>query len=288
MNWRFVVFGLVFLAGAFLIISSTGEKITAQQMEGKEGSLPESLDQFYPPNKPIPLYQITMIELAHKFSGTVSDILENDMDNAALSFEAFKESYIEVSEMVPEWKEKFPIEPVEKFGEAISTKDISQIMPTVGAVGRDCYNCHISYMVPAQQKYRWDNFGELVLTDPLSGDELGFVDLMRRMESNYVGIHTDLIQGQNENATKQFAGFKTRFEAISEACMICHNTERYYYVSEDITDIISKLEIELSKPEADIKAVDGYMQAIGQESCSKCHLVHIPAAYGQRNMNLYQ
>jgi len=287
MNWRLVVIGLVCLAGAFLIFITSDVESSDQHEILKADALPASLDQFYPPNTPAPMYQISMIVMANQFTGIVGDVMENDMENAIGTFEAFKKSYIEVAEMVPEWKELYPMEPIEKLGNSISTKDPSQIMPAVEAIGGICHSCHLAYMVPTQHKYRWDNFGDLVLTDPLSGQEVSFAGLMLMMETNFTSIQNDLMQSQNENALKQFAGFNARFEAVSEACMICHDTERLYFVSDDITELISNLQTELSNPQINIDAVGGLIQAIGQESCSKCHLVHIPAAYGQQNMKLY-
>lgn len=277
-----VVVGALCLAGALVLLISAGVDGSSQQEASVKVTEPASLANFYPPKSHAPTYLLSMLRLSQPLSSMVCDLLENDVENARLNFETFKKAYIENSEMVPEWKSMYPLEPVEQLGAAITSGDMSKIMPATDAVGAVCHTCHVTNMVPVQLKYRWENFGDIVMTDPLSEQDVSYARLMLMLETNFQGIGNNAAQGQNENALRQLAGFNARFQAMSESCMICHDSERHYYVSKDITDKISALEAELSKPQIDMGAVGGLLKFIGNESCAKCHLVHIPAAYGQQ------
>lgn len=277
---------LMLMVTATVLITVGLARVADDNRKGEEviQRLPASLDSLYPPGKPAPTYFLAMQDMARSFSGMTSDIFENDLANARGNFKLFKKIYGDVAKMVPEWIPQYPLQPVENLGAALDSGQPANIMTAMEEVGKVCHHCHLTYMVPTQQKYRWEDFGEINVTDPLSGKEVSFGNLMLMMETNFAGIGADIEQGQKENALHQFDGFNARFQAMVETCMICHDSERKYYVDRKVMDIIADLQLELSKPTVEAGVVGGLMESIGKESCARCHLVHIPAAYGQQNM----
>lgn len=282
MKTSVVVIGLVCVAVASFVVTSTRATDPRQGEATEIGALPPSLDGFYPPMSPVPAYLFAMLELSRPLSGVVADIQEGDLASAQSNFETFKKAYERTSELIPEWKDRFPVEPITRLGDALSTGNPGAIMPVLEAVGKDCHSCHVTFMATVQHKFRWSDFGNLTITDPLSGQDVSFARLMLMLQTNFTGITNDLAKGSQEGAREQFAGFSARFEAMAGACMTCHVTERLYYVSPDITGMITALQAELGKSTVDMASVGKLMQSIGEESCSKCHLVHIPAAYAQQ------
>jgi cytochrome c556 len=282
MKSRVVVIGLVCVAGMFFILINAALNTTSPHVAMTAEILPATLDQFYPPMSPAPAYLLAMLNLGKHLSTTMCDVQENDLENARGNFEAFKKEYVRISTMIPEWKEKYPMAPLEQLETVITTGDPSKIMPAGEPVAAVCHSCHLTFMSRVQQKYRWGNFGNITLTDPLSKQDVSFARLMLMMETNFEGITNDLAQGQNANALPQLAGFQARFEEMNAACVACHDSGQLYYTGADITKKISDLQAELTKPKADLNVVRELVLTIGQESCSKCHLVHIPAAYSQQ------
>jgi len=256
---------------------------TAPQNEAAtdHATLPASLGQYYPPQKPIPEYLFAMFGLAEPFTGTISDALEGDFDNAQTNFEAFKKVYLENSKMVSEWTPLYPIKPIDLFGGAVASKDIGAIMAAADSVDLVCQNCHLANMVPVHQKYRWPNFFDIGLTDPVTQKDINWTMLMKMMETSFTGIGYDASQGQIEQARTQYKAFTDRFNELSVACMSCHETGRYYFVSKDITDLIDQIGTELNQKTVKADKIHGLIQTIGMESCTKCHLVHVPAAFTQ-------
>ena len=69
---------------------------------------------------------------------------------------------------------------------------------------------------------------------------------------------------------------------MKDTCEDGHGTdERKYYVDENIQTLIDEMGKALSSSPINSKAVGELVMGIGMESCTKCHLVHIPAAYAK-------
>jgi cytochrome c556 len=260
--------------------TATAEPATARDTS----ALPASLENLYPPGAAAPLFLISKIEMATRFSGIVGDLFENDPVNAQKNYETFRQQYIGMATMVPEWRDGFPLAPVDELGSALSSGDQPLVMKALEGVGAVCHSCHLDNMARVQQKYHWGDFSGLALTDPVTGEEVSFARLMLAIQFNMAGVGIDLEQGQKENAQKQLAGFKARFAVFKETCQACHDSERKYFVDASIDGMVDRLAAQLEQATPDPKAVGELLHGIGQESCSKCHLVHIPAAYAQEQL----
>jgi cytochrome c553 len=250
------------------------------------GPPPSSLDALLPPKSEKPVYFFKMLGMATPFTGTIVDLNENDLQNAKANFENFKAQYIEVSKLVPEWEENFPLEPVENFGTALETGDQEKIMPAFGQVAQVCHACHIVNMVKVQQKYHWPNFNTIKVKDPRTDELVVFKHLMQNLVLHFDGIDIDVAQGQRENAQKQFQGFNAQFQMLKNACVGCHGTEekkedyeRKYFVDESVQAKVDALGNALNEVSIDPKVVQKLSGGIGRASCGGCHRVHLPAAY---------
>jgi len=272
-----LIFFLVFL-------SSFGQMMQSSEPEeggskGTETSLPSSLNALYPPQAEQPVYLFKMIGLATPLMGIIVDLAENDFQNVKADFEEFRAQYIEISKLVAEWEKNYPLKPVDELGKSLESGEESKVMAAYEKVIKACHDCHVANMVKVQQKYHWGDFRTITAKDPLTNQEVNFTQLMQYINVNFVGIGLDLVQGQKENAQKQLQGFKARYEVMKETCEECHGAEeRKYYTDENVDALIDKLEQALGGSTIDPKEAESLIQAIGMESCFKCHLVHVPAA----------
>lgn len=276
------ILAILSIALAFTITQAETTKMLKQKINPDVAAPPpSSLDALFPPKAEQPIYLFKKLGLSSFFAGIVADLFENDPQNAKANFERFKAQYVEISKLVPEWEKKFPIGPVEELGAALETGDRGKIMAAYEQVGNVCRNCHTANQTKVHQKYHWGDFTAITVTDPLTKEQIDFLQLMRYLDVNYWAIGLDVEQGQKGNAQKQFQGFNTRFQTLKETCGNCHNTERKYYTDENVQAIIDQLERALRESPIDPKKVGTLMQGIGMESCFKCHLVHFPAAFAK-------
>ncbi len=267
-----------FLAAASIAVAGADPHTGARGGAPTAPYLPGTLDSLYPPAADRPVYLLKMLELETAFSGIVVDLMEEDFGGARGLFEEFRARYREAAAMVPEWGGEYPEKPVEVLGAALAAGDKALAMGAFAAVGETCHRCHLASMVPVQQKYHWGDFGSISVRDPLSGAPTGYGQFKKFLAANLAGITVDLRQGQTDNARKQFEGFRARFSALGGSCGACHEKESRYYVDRDVQETVAKLGKLFQGRVVPAEAAMALAQEIGRESCSKCHLVHVPAA----------
>jgi cytochrome c556 len=278
------------LAAVFLLVTVRVFLFPLQQRPAKSPAavssdelLPAALDALYPPAAKEPVFLLKMLGLAHTFSGILSDLFENDPQNALTNYERFKAQYGEAAGLVPEWKAKYPAAPVEELGTALKTGDQAKVIAAVEKVGGGCSGCHVDNMAKVQHKYGWPDFSSVRAKDPLSGEEIDLHRLMVYLDISFTGISADIEQGQAENARKQYQGFKARFDTMASTCEDCHGPEeRKYYVDSSVRAMMDELEKTIAGPSVEKEKAEKLHMGIGMESCHKCHQVHIPAAFAQK------
>jgi len=244
--------------------------------------LPGSLDAYFPPKAKEPVFLLRMLGMAAPMSGIIVDLMEKEPQNAMGNFEKFRARYLDVSKLVPEWTRDYSLGPVDDLGRALKTGNQDAVMKAFAQVDGVCLKCHLENMARVQQKYHWGNFYAIKTKDPITQEAIDGTKLMQYLDSSLTGISVDLAEGQPENARRQLQAFKMRFQTLKTVCEECHGAApRKYYVDESVQTMISGLEQALGGPSPDSKKADSLVQGIGMESCFKCHLVHVPAAFAQ-------
>lgn len=248
------------------------------ELEAMAGPPPASLDQFYPPQAEGPVYLARMHQLSGAMTALGVDLGEQDMENVQRGFPQFRDEYVAVSQMVPEWVDQYPIEPVDRLGAALEAGDPAAIGAAFQEVGAVCHSCHVANLPKAYFRYRFGDFMALRITEPASGRELQYPELMREVEGALTGAVVDVMQGQPDRAREHYDTFRARFQLLGTVCAACHTTERRYFVDADVWQKIDALGAALAPAQPDPQLVQHTVQEIGQESCGKCHLVHGPSA----------
>lgn len=239
-------------------------------------ALPATLENLYPPKAKAPVYLMKMIELAHAFEAVMVDLFEKDQANLKADLDRFKAAYVATSKLVPEWQHKFTQEPLQAFEAALGSGDQQKVMGAVGQLSGVCESCHVANMAPVQFRFHWRDIAAIKVTDPITKQELPFKQFKHMLSAALTGISVNLRQGQQEAAEKSYQAFKARFGALAGTCSECHDTDRRYYVDDDMQKIVDELGQAMANP--DPKTMMQLGQRIGRDSCFKCHLVHVPAA----------
>ena len=277
-----------------IVASCSSQQSNVEKLKELAGPPPSSLDQYFPPKAPAPVYLIEMFNLAGPLEGIGVDLQEQDIPGVKANYPAFKAQYDKVAGMVPEWKDRFPQEPLTALGKAIDSGNPAQIGPALGNVGQVCGSCHSLYQVKVQQKYHWKSFDDIKVTDPVTGQSMAFGDYMTAIAGAYSGIAVDLQEGQLDNARKNFQAFNTRFDTLATTCKECHvdvsgkEIPRKYFVDDNMKAIINQLGQAVAAPVPDAQSIQQLSGAIGNESCLNCHLVHLPAQNAKDNWETFQ
>ena len=256
------------------------DKNTEVVNEPEDKGLPQSLDQYYqsvPPQPPE--YLLKMYELGGTMVGISVNIQQEDMANATKSYAAFYENYKNSAEMVPEWKDYYDNEAVERMGDALETGDIPGVFQSMGEVGAGCANCHKDNMPAVWNKYIWKDFREVMINTPNPEEpQLPWAAAkMKYLVAGFDGIGINIKQGNQAGAQQSFELFTEMFNNTKQACGACHATERRYYVSDDIMGMIDTLGQEIDA--GNLTAAESIRQGIGAQSCYACHVLHMPAQF---------
>jgi len=267
-----------FLAFFTLAVAGVPSHASSPEDSASPVPVPGSLDALYPPRTKRPVLLLQMLQLDEALSGVVVDVSEQDLAGAWQNLDAFTARYAELRSLVPEWTDQYPAAPVEGLRAALSSGDRDRVMGAVGRVGETCHRCHAATMVPVQQRYRWGDFAGDKVIDPTTGELLDFLVFKRRLSTSMAGVGVNLRQGQIANALQQFKALRERFQQLGDSCLTCHAQGGRVFLSPEISGLLEELGQALSAPEPAAETVAPLLQRIGQESCSKCHLVHVPAA----------
>lgn len=284
--------GLRFVVSVAVAIAVAGSAAgTARQQEAAQETaaqtvashgLPASLDALYPPQAQQPKYLMHMVDLGARMTGVAVDLATQDFEHLASSFAAFEAAYRETAGLVPEWRDRFPVEPVTSLGEALASGEPDRVGPAFAAVGGVCADCHHDTMVAVTQRFDWPNANAITATDPVSGEKVAHAEFMHMLEFSLTGVTHDLAQGQVDSARTHYQDFRRRFEVLAETCEDCHGIEERFY----FTDAASKARVEaigaaLDADAPDPAAVQGAVMEVGFNTCHRCHLVHVPAAFAK-------
>jgi hypothetical protein len=272
------------ILAVFLTMASTAHAGARPHPGAERGgpppsNLPETLNASYPPAAGQPVYLLRMLELETSFSGIIVDLMEDDIQGARSSFDGFAGKYRELAGIVPEWRSKYPAEPVKELGEALASGDRKRAMSAFANVGGICHRCHVETMVPVQQKYHWGDFGTIVVKDPLSGAATDYAKFKEYLAANLAGITVDLREGEVADAQRQFQAFRARFQSLAESCNGCHEEKSRYYVDREVQEIVDEIGKAFTSRTVAADQIVALTARIGKESCFKCHLVHLPAAF---------
>lgn len=266
-----VPIGLAMLTLSIFILSQHGsvqgeEKQQAVYMVRKP---PESLDQHYPPKAEAPQYLFAMLAIEGPLTGMMTHLQDGDMTKAREYFKAVKAEYGKLAKMVPEWSRHYwPEKPIDDLSAALESGDGEKIGAAMPGLIQVCVKCHHDTMPAVWARYQKDmaEMGEIMF--PLTGA--------------FGAVNTYLAEGQFDKASKAMEGFQKLMDEFSESCGSCHDTERKYYVSEDVQALMKTVADGLKNEKPDVEKIAGAMQAIGIESCYKCHKVHIPVGNIQK------
>ncbi len=239
-------------------------------------SLPPALDSFYKgsvPETPGSAYVFEMFKLADPMIGITTDVQQGDMNNATANFNQFKAQYQKVSKMVPQWQGYWDIKLVNQLGTDLDNKNVPAVFQDVEKISQGCAKCHGNEAPQVWAKYYWKDFDTVNVSTPEGN--LSWNDAMTKyLDGAYSGTGSNIREGKQQDAINSFNLFKSMMLNFKQACNDCHNTPRYYFVSDDVMAKVDQMgeDIQAGKL-ADAEII---RQQLG-DTCFRCHVIHMPA-----------
>ncbi|VVB84978.1 Uncharacterised protein [uncultured archaeon] len=238
-------------------------------------SLPESLNKFFQTQKPeIPGNEWVgeMFVQAGAFEGIATNLQEGDMANATVSYNVFANEYKKISMKVPEWKGYFDVAAVDKLGKDLKAKDVNASFQDIGTIGATCSKCHGDHQPQVWAKYYWRNFDTVNVST--SQGNLSWTPAMFALAGAFDGIGVNAAEGKQNEANNSFNQFKALYTDVKTACDNCHDSPRFYYVSDDVFAKIDQMGENITA--GNLQNAGAIQQELGIQ-CYKCHVLHMPA-----------
>jgi bacterioferritin-associated ferredoxin len=236
--------------------------------------LPKELSNYYPPKSE----KMEFVELMHILStsltGVVSNVKEDDWQNAQKWAERLQENYLRIGKMVKSWDKVLKKKDVKNIVEAVKSKNRSAVMSSVQAVGKSCVQCHKTYRLSAKIKFHAPDFSGTNIEDPVTGLDYTIEDYMKAMTNNMKMMRIHLIDGEKAKARKEGFDFIKRFEGMTQMCGDCHTgklSEEVYFGVEAKKRITSLREAVVN---GELIKINKNLKWISENNCAKCHNVH--------------
>ena len=234
---------------------------------------PKDLDKYYPPASENPVFLYNMYTASTSFTGMFANIKEGDWKNAQKWAESLRKAYLKVGKMVPKWDKFLRKNEINKLVEAVKNKDVNKVKKYSQIVGQSCSSCHKKYMLPVKIKYHYPSYDLVSIEDPVSGNEYGIEDYMKKITNDYKLVKVYSSDGKFKKALKTADNFSKRFKALTQMCSECHTNKivEDVYFGEETESALKALKKAIVAKNN--KNINKQMGAIGG-TCYKCHNVH--------------
>ncbi len=238
-------------------------------------STPVQLNTYYNgsvPEVPSSKWVGDMFAQAGAFDGIVINLQEGDTANATANYNVFSGLYKNISKEVPEWQGYFNIMAVDKLGKDIAKNNTPAAMQDIGIIGATCSKCHGDHQPQVWAKYYWRSFNTVNVSTP--GGNITWGNDMEYLAGAYEGIAVNAAKGNQTAANNSFNQFVGLYTATKNACSNCHDTPRYYYVSDDVFSTINQMGQNIT--DGNLSNAIAIQQSLGIQ-CYRCHVLHMPA-----------
>ena len=229
---------------------------------------PASLAQWYKPENKRQLWLHNMFKLRREMQAV--RFYANNKEDGFLQKWAGQLSthYLEIGEMVPEWKKKLDISLITELREHIKNSSYQDITHALDNLNKSCDSCHVDYRAITATMYRAANFSSIDTPDGSTSLKEHMKELTRQV--NQIKIASD--DGMREVALSSLSDLKKGMNTLGDTCSICHKKDEKEYPDDTINNTVIRLEASL---------VTGTLKDQGRElgtlavtACARCHGTH--------------
>jgi cytochrome c556 len=238
---------------------------------------PASLAQWYKPENKRQLWLHNMFKLRREMQA-VRLYADNKEDGHLQKWAGqLSEHYLEIGEMVPEWKKKLDTNLIAELQQQVKSSNYQDITQTLDNLGKSCDSCHVDFRAITATIYRAANFSSI----DTPGRSTSLKEHMKELTQQVNQIKIASEDGMPEVALASLSDLKKGMNTLGETCSICHTKDEKDYPGDAINNTIARLEESL---------VSGTLKDQGRElgtlavtACARCHGTH-RLAYDSRNL----
>jgi cytochrome c556 len=238
---------------------------------------PASLAQWYKPENNRQVWLHNMFKLRREMQAV--KFYANSKEDSHLQkwVGQLSEHYLEIGEMVPEWKKKLDIDLIAELQEQVKNSSYQDITHALENLTKSCDSCHADYRAITATIYRAANFSSI----ETPGRSTSLKEHMKELTQQVNQIKIASEDGMQEVAMSSLSDLKKGMNTLGETCQICHKKDEKEYPDDTMNNTVARLEESL---------VTGTLKDQGRElgtlaviACARCHGTH-RLAYDSRNL----
>ena len=230
-------------------------------------SPPASLAQWYKPENKRQVWLHNMFKLRREMQAVRFYSDNNDAKHLEKWVTLLSEHYLQIGEMVPEWKKKLDLEAITDLQESAGSHRYQDVSSALDDLGEGCESCHKDYRVVTTAMYRAPDFS-LMEASPSTSLEAHMEELTRQV--NQIKIASE--DGMKDIALSSLSDLKNGINVLGETCSNCHKKDTRVYPDETISNTITSLEESLRT--GTLKDQGRELGTLAVLACARCHGTH--------------
>jgi len=237
---------------------------------------PASLAQWYKPENERQVWLHTMFNLRREMQAVRFYSANKDEKSLEKWVALLSEHYLEIGEMVPEWKKKLDLETVSNLQQSASSNRYQNVSHALDDLSESCDSCHEDYRIITATMYRAPDFS-LMEISPSTSFKMHMEELTQQV--NQIKIASE--DGMQDVALSSLSDLQEGINALGESCSSCHKKDTKVYPDETINTTISSLGESLRT--GTLKDQGRELGTLAVLACARCHGTH-RIAYDTRKL----
>ena len=237
---------------------------------------PASLAQWYKPENERQVWLHTMFKLRREMQAVRFYSDNKDAKHLEKWAALLSEHYLEIGEMVPEWKKKLDVEALGDLQESAGSNRFQDVSQALDKLSENCESCHKDYRIITATMYRAPDFS-LMEISPSTSLEMHMEALTQQV--NLIKIASE--DGMQDVALSSLSDLEKGINVLGETCSNCHKKDTKVYPDETINNTISSLGESLRT--GTLKDQGRDLGTLAVLACARCHGTH-RLAYDNRRL----
>ena len=237
---------------------------------------PASLAQWYKPENERQVWLHTMFKLRREMQAVRFYAEDKDAKPLGKWVALLSEHYLEIGEMVPEWKKKLDVEALGDLQESAESNRYQDVSQALDNLNESCESCHKDYRAITATMYRAPDFSSMEI-DPSTAFEAHMEALTQQV--NQIKIASE--DGMQDVALSSLSDLEKGINVLGETCSTCHKKDVRVYPDETINNTISSLGESLRT--GTLKDQGRELGTLAVLACARCHGTH-RLAYDTRRL----
>ena len=272
MRWRYFILVqclLIGIVGAIVFIHK--DRVALIKIP------PASLAQWYKPENKRQVWLHNMFKLRREMQAV--RFYANNKEDSYLQKWAgqLSQHYLEIGEMVPEWKKKLDINLIAELQEQVKNNSYQDITLALEDLDKSCDSCHADYRAITATIYRAANFSSI----ETPGRSTSLKEHMKELTQQVNQIKIASEDGMQKVAMSSLSDLNKGMNTLGETCPICHKKDEKEYPDDTINNTVARLEESLAT--GTLKDQGRELGTLAVMACARCHGTH-RLAYDSRNL----